>query len=654
MKLNNSTAIAITFVAFGAIATISKAENPKGISPPLKSMDARRLSLRRAIAKNFQENHGGSGGGNSDSAASGKSVCNHTSPTNERRGGSANGNSDNEKSMTTSMHLSLSLGAISYVFIAVVLFLRIIVCWTTRMLPDVLSKVDSRIVRQLRKHIFLAPTRTYHHSTPSRLLGRFTFNIPTRDQSLIIFGLFICLFVPLFVDYNSEEDDPAQNALDPKILIGRVIANRAGVFATMLCPLLFLFGGRNNFLLWVTGWPLDTFNVLHKWIGWFIIILLSIHGLIYTIIGTWLHSLASAYQKPYYNWGTAGYIFGLVVCFQSMHYFRALNYEFFLYFHILCTILVILGTWYHLIKIGYMEWVYASIAVWAFDRFMRIVRLFWSGVRTKALLTLQDDANIIEIKIDFSRRWEFYPGAFVFLHFARWNRFWQSHPFTLIESPNPADKGRLVVFLKAKKGVTKQIKRYLEENGGIAESGVLIEGPYGPRLPVHRYHTVVLFAGGIGVTGPYSCAVEILKRPDVCTRVIFVWVVNDEKPLAWFRVYLDAMRNDPRFEVHVYITNPSSASSLAEYRLSDSGDDFAKVFEKGKQSEILQYRSSFKPGRPHSDKIISEATSSCNSGDIAVVVCGPGSMNDDVRSAIRKYIVDAHSRIEYFEQSFSW
>ncbi|CAN6660953.1 ferric/cupric reductase transmembrane component 2 [Trichomonascus vanleenenianus] len=568
-------------------------------------------------------------------------------------GGKAGGAAAKGNNKNASRVFAANLGFICWGFMLLVIVLRGIVYWTMRLAPGMLKKVDNRFVRRLRKHVFLAPSVSYHHSAQPapRLLGRFTFNIPTRDQTLILIGLFICSFVPLFVGYTV---DPTMTPAQKKIQVVKTGAVKAGIAATVLSPLFFLFAGRNNFLLWLTGWPLDTFNVFHKWIGRWVIVLLSVHGLMYTINSELQNKLYTNYHKPYYRWGTVGYLATLFIFFQAMHFFRTRNYELFLYVHITLAIVFVLSAWYHLIDLGCNEYVYASIAVWAFDRLMRIVRLLWSGVRSKAQCVLHHEGNIIEIKIDYSQRWKFYPGAYVFVHFARWNRFWQSHPFTLVESPRPTDDGKLVVFLRTKRGVTKTIRRYLEENGGTAETGVLVEGPYGPRYPVHRYDTIVCFAGGIGVTAPYSHAVEILKHPELKTRVVFVWVVSDEKPLIWFKEYLDAMRKDPRFEVIIHVTCPSSTTSLTEYAMTTSeSEDIEHVSEKSAK-RLSDSAFDFKPGRPQTERIISDVTSDSRNGNVAVVVCGPGEMNDDVRSTVRKNIVDASTRIDLFEESFSW
>jgi hypothetical protein len=32
-------------------------------------------------------------------------------------------------------------------------------------------------------------------------------------------------------------------------------------------PIMFLFAGRNNLLIWITGWSYNEFQVFHKWIA---------------------------------------------------------------------------------------------------------------------------------------------------------------------------------------------------------------------------------------------------------------------------------------------------------------------------------------------------------------------------------------------------
>lgn len=47
----------------------------------------------------------------------------------------------------------------------------------------------------------------------------------------------------------------------------RYIANRAGFLSLANLPIIFLLGGRNNFLIAITGLSYGVYNVFHKWVA---------------------------------------------------------------------------------------------------------------------------------------------------------------------------------------------------------------------------------------------------------------------------------------------------------------------------------------------------------------------------------------------------
>ena len=47
----------------------------------------------------------------------------------------------------------------------------------------------------------------------------------------------------------------------------RYIGDRAGFLALANLPIIFLLGGRNNFLIGITGLSYGVFNVFHKWVA---------------------------------------------------------------------------------------------------------------------------------------------------------------------------------------------------------------------------------------------------------------------------------------------------------------------------------------------------------------------------------------------------
>uniref|UniRef100_A0A060TAD4 ARAD1D26136p n=1 Tax=Blastobotrys adeninivorans TaxID=409370 RepID=A0A060TAD4_BLAAD len=549
------------------------------------------------------------------------------------------------------------------IFLALVIVLRTISNIAYKASRKMLQAFDTPLSRKIRKHLLLPATAGTKHSHP-HYAGPYSFNIPTRAQTLILVAYYIINFVIYFPNYTIVKY-PYDQSLYHSTQLSSMIADRAGIIAISQFPFLLLFGGRNNFLIWVTGWPLDYFNVLHKWIGRNMVINLIIHAICYTVYCALYGSYSSEWTWPIWYWGFIGLLAGGIIVGQSVHYLRALKYELFLIVHILLAVLFTIAAWKHLEELVMMEYVYAAVACWCFDRLLRLVRIVWSGVRSKAIVTLKDD-NIIEIDMEYSRRWKPFAGAYVFVHFLRWNRFWQNHPFTVIESPKETN-GRIKILARTKAGITNHTKTFLEQQPGKStEIGVLIEGPYGTKHHLQRYERIVLVAGGIGVTGVYCYAHDLRRKEQSKQRISFVWVVPDERPLKWFAEELSYLAEDPRFDVEVYINHQQGMISGPDSSEGDSSsiDEVVETTDGAKEkneNDVSPVESSAElhhrvqklyqtPDLYNRVKNVIREEDSMT----AFMVCGPGTMNDCVRKSVRDNLVDAKSRVDYFEEAFSW
>lgn len=161
-----------------------------------------------------------------------------------------------------------------------------------------------------------------------------------------------------------------------------------------------------------------------------------------------------------------------------------------------------------------MEWLYASIVIWSFDRLIRLVRmaalnLSWSKgrvARTGRLEIVGTDA--IQARINVGYDFGFVPGQYIYVYFPRFN-FWESHPFTIAEYEVKDGQSVVTLFFRTHKGVTKKLQRYLAD--GPKELYCILEGPYGHYCPVQRYDNVLLLAGGVGITAvfPYCNTLRI-------------------------------------------------------------------------------------------------------------------------------------------------
>ena len=71
---------------------------------------------------------------------------------------------------------------------------------------------------------------------------------------------------------------------EPSTQAWRYVADRTGVISTANFILIWLFGVRNNLLLWLTGWDFATYNNFHRWIARIATVQAVIHSVAYTIL----------------------------------------------------------------------------------------------------------------------------------------------------------------------------------------------------------------------------------------------------------------------------------------------------------------------------------------------------------------------------------
>ncbi|KAI0830395.1 hypothetical protein F5Y06DRAFT_290695 [Hypoxylon sp. FL0890] len=283
------------------------------------------------------------------------------------------------------------------------------------------------------------------------------------------------------------------------------LANRFGVLSFANFALLVLYSSRNNVLLWLTNWQHSTFVLLHRWVARIAVLEAISHSVVF--LRDWIQEDRLAEDQRIY--------------------------ELFLATHVVLSILIFLGSWYHIIfryehQWGYETWLYVVFAVWGFDRLLRLLRTLRNGVRTAKITVIDDDYIRIDVK-------EIVGSGHVYLYFLDW-RFWENHPFSIassviqqggafsspkIDSPtgstdaDPEKSTRMAVdsfdqtvetgivfYLRLLEGGTKALRNK-------TQLSVLIEGPYGGiREDLSEYPSLVCIAGGIGVTAvlPYMRA----------------------------------------------------------------------------------------------------------------------------------------------------
>lgn len=344
--------------------------------------------------------------------------------------------------------------------------------------------------------------------------------------------------------------------------------------------------------------------------------------------------------------------------FQAASIVRHAYYETFKVLHILFAIVAVVGVWYHLklaniIQIKYM---YAVVALWGFDRLARLARLGYNNLGAGGTKTLVEalPGNACRVTVTMARPWFFRPGQHAYLYFPGIS-MWQSHPFSAAWSDEaepldgeklPMDRNEILArrkttmsfVIRARTGFTEQLYEKASAcKDGMMFTKCLVEGPYGGQHRLESYGTVMLFAGGVGITQAVPHVRDLVigyNNGTVAVRkLILVWTIQSPEHLEWIRPWMTEILSMERrrevLRIMLFVSRPRSTREI------HSPSATVQMF----------------PGRPNIDTLLGIEMEN-QVGAIGVSVCGPGALSDEVRSAVRKK--QYQGEIDFVEESFTW
>lgn len=533
-----------------------------------------------------------------------------------------------------------------------------IVNWGKVMFPGLTKKLTSKPINLWRQYVSMPATFRKKKAEELRIFKFFDSLIPSRFESIVIFLFYIVVLMIHAMNMHYVDGDPVfeNNKYNSQ---ARNVADRTGITGTIMMPLVFLFSSRNNFLQWLTGWNYSTFVTYHRHIARVMFILIALHSILFTVL---LRDDMSEFSETYMIWGVLATVSGGIILFQAMLFFRRRWYEIFLFIHILFAALYVAGTWIHVDELGYVWFVYPAVAVWCADRVVRIARLVIFGFPKARVSLLADDT--IKVEIPKPSYWKTIPGGHAFIHFLKPTYFWQSHPFTFVESP--ADT-HIILYCKVKGGITHSLYQLLVRSPGQAITmRVGVEGPYGEPTPARYADTAVFIAGGNGIPGIYSEVMDMARRMPNETKnaMKLYWIIRDYKSLEWFNDELTLLGNT-NIETTIYVTKPDLSNLLT----GDGSDDTSSKKESDSQDMNLESKESlqgvdlvksrfshitFKKGRPSIEDIVDLEIKESN-GSVAFVACGHPAMVDETRYFCSRNVDNPQKkRVDFYEQVQVW
>lgn len=376
--------------------------------------------------------------------------------------------------------------------------------------------------------------------------------------------------------------------------------------------------------------------------------------------------------------------------------FRHAFYETFLHIHIALVSLTLAALWIHLDGRSQKPYLEAVIAIWAVERFLRLSSLLYHNIgrstTTANIEPLPGDA--LRITLRLARPARFKPGQHIYLTIPSIG-LWTSHPFSIAwsethpQTPQTLDPEKALatytsnhqytttslsapqttisILLCRRSGFTSRLHKRLSSTPNPSTQlsfRALIEGPYGITPYLSSYGTILLFAGGIGITAHIPTLRSLIASYATSTsavrRIVLIWIIRSPEHLEWIRPWMTSILSMPKrrdvLRIQLFITRPRSSkeihspSAVSEFSSSLRMESLLSGTRTLTWTVMPQTVQMF-PGKPSIDTLV-ERESREQVGAMAVSVCGPGGLGDDVRLAVRRR--QSTRNIDFLEEGFGW
>ncbi|EFX05653.1 ferric-chelate reductase [Grosmannia clavigera kw1407] len=504
----------------------------------------------------------------------------------------------------------------------------------------------------LKRNVVYAPVSRKRHNREIQMSSAINVGtLPTRLQLIFLLGYLATnvAYCVIHIPFDS-------------VGAAAQLRNRTGILATINMVPLFLMAGRNNPLITLLGMSFDTFNLLHRWFGRIVALEALTHTLSYVVVNAQKEGFSPVMKTivdvPFLKYGLISTLAMLVIGFQAMSPLRHAAYETFKILHIALAAVAVMGLYYHLHigKYKQISYLYSVIALWAADRTARFLRVMYNNVGNGGTQTLVEalPGNACRVTVTMARPWTFKPGQHAYLYIPSVG-YWQSHPFSVAwsEEAEVLEDDKLAMnrqevmamrktsmsfVIRGRTGMTgKLYKKASEATDGRWHTKCMVEGPYGGVHNLHSYGTVMLFAGGVGITQAVPHVRDLVtgyaNGTVAARKVVLVWTIQTPEHLEWIRPWMtEILAMEKRRDVlriMLFVSRPRSTKEI------HSPSATVQMF----------------PGRPNISTLLGHELEN-QVGTVGVTVCGPGALSDEVRLAVRDHQYEGS--IEFIEEAFSW
>jgi predicted ferric reductase len=513
----------------------------------------------------------------------------------------------------------------------------------------------------LKKNVTYAPLWKNRHNRELRLSSAINVGtLPSRLHFIVIMA-YLASNVAYMVVLNWS--------IENKYSLCAELRGRSGTLAVVNMVPLIILAGRNNPLIWMLKISFDTYNLLHRWLGRIVVAETVIHAIAWSIPAVadkgWDGILKNLLGSAFLGSGAIGTIALVLLLIASLSPLRHAFYETFLNLHILLALVIFVSTWVHCATasipsgLPQLPWIMAIMALWFADRFARFFRLAYNNWSRKGFTEAWCEAMVSKTK---ATRVTLILPRYLGHAYLRFSgiRSWESHPFSIawvrhrergdtlpyieektyqrrLDKTNTTTEVSFIIG--AQTGFTKELFDMAQKNPHGVWLRAALEGPYAGHHSLDSYGHLLLFAGATGITHQMSYLehhVQGYIRGSVATRrITVVWVIREFECMPWVEPWMNQVlrlqgeKNLKLLKFMVFVTRPVNPRELT------ASSSCVEMF----------------PGRPDIPLLVSREAER-QVGAMAVTVCGPGALADDVRSAVRQ--VQGENVIDFIEESFTW
>lgn len=467
-------------------------------------------------------------------------------------------------------------------------------------------------------------------------------------------------------------------------------ADRVGVLAYALTPLSVMLSSRESILSLVTGLPYQSFNFLHRWLGYIIFAQSALHTIGWCVVEVRLYQPQPSVGREwivqtYMVWGLVAMILlTLLILLSTPLGIRLTGYEFFRKAHYVLAMVYIGACWGHWAQLK--VFLLPGLIVWFIDRAVRFARtalLHYNflpsghmGFRAAPadITFFKDETNGDVVRLDFDHPHDAWNvGQHFYLMFPE-SSIWQSHPFTPLSLPvYGTDAQRHSYIFRAKRGETKKIatlsERRIARKTDHREShealmadarlSVVLTGPYGENTmrDLSIDSNILCIAGGTGITYVLPVLLDLASRPQTPNRhMSLIWVVRRRSDIDWVAPELAVLKRkckNLRTGMHIYVTRASEEADLSVPAVSEkaTANDCSKEIEPAATNSTSSTASvssalsvhgvskaelglNHYQARPDLSAIVARFVDGTVRGGTDVFASGPGEMISDLRRIV--------------------